>query len=64
MFIVKFKALSSFLKALWNSNYSQSFQQQQQKLWSNCRVLGSQSEGCGFDPHSMLDGCGVKAMPS
>jgi len=33
------------------------------KLWSSGRALGSQSEGCGFDPRPMLDGSGVKAMP-
>jgi hypothetical protein len=32
-------------------------------LWSSSRVLGSQSEGHWFDPHPMLDGSGVKAMP-
>jgi len=26
-------------------------------------ILGSRSEGRGFDPHPMLDGSGVKAMP-
>jgi hypothetical protein len=35
----------------------------QRKLWSSGRVLGSQSEGCGFDPRPMLNGNGVKAMP-
>ncbi len=35
----------------------------QQKLWSSGRALGSGSEGRGFDPHPMLDGSGVKAMP-
>ncbi len=35
----------------------------QQKLGSSGRALGSQSEGCGFDPRPMLDGSGVKAMP-
>jgi len=33
-----------------------------QKLWSSGRALGSQSEGCGFDPCPMLDGSGVRAM--
>ncbi len=33
------------------------------KLWSSGRALGSQLEGCGFDPCPMLDGSGVKAMP-
>jgi len=32
-------------------------------MWSSGRVLGSQSEGRGFDPRPMLDGSGVKAMP-
>jgi hypothetical protein len=32
-------------------------------LWSSGRALGSQSEGCGFDPFPMLDGSGIKAMP-
>jgi len=36
---------------------------QYEKLWSSGRVLGSQSEGRGFDPHPMLDGNGVKTMP-
>jgi len=34
-----------------------------QKLWSSGRVLGSQLEGRGIDPHPMFDGSGVKAMP-
>jgi len=33
-----------------------------QNLWSSGRALGSQLEGCGFDPRPMLDGSGVKAM--
>jgi len=33
------------------------------KLWSSGRALGSQSEGCGFNPCPMLDGSGLKAMP-
>jgi hypothetical protein len=33
------------------------------KLWSSGRALGSQSEGRGSNPHPMLDGSGVKAMP-
>ncbi len=33
------------------------------KLWSSGRALGSQSEGCGFNPCPMLDGSGVKTMP-
>ncbi len=41
--------------------------ERQRKLWSNARsngrALGSRSKGCGFDPHPMLDGSGVKAMP-
>ncbi len=37
--------------------------QSQQKLWSSGRALGSQLEGCGFNPCPMLDGSGVKAMP-
>jgi len=35
-----------------------------QKLWSSGRVLGSRSEGHGFDLRPMLDESGVKAMPS
>jgi hypothetical protein len=34
-----------------------------QKLWSRGRALGSQSEDHEFDPHPMLYGSGVKAMP-
>jgi len=34
-----------------------------QNLWSSGRALGSWSEGCVFNPHPMLDGSGVKAMP-
>ncbi len=34
----------------------------EQKLWSSSRAVSSQSEGCGFDPHSILDGSGAKAM--
>jgi len=34
-----------------------------QKQWSSGRVLGSRSEGRGIDPHPMLVGSGVKAMP-
>ncbi len=33
------------------------------KAVSSDRALGSRSEGRGFDPHPMLNGCGVKAMP-
>ncbi len=33
------------------------------KLWSSGRVLGSWLEDRGIDPHPMLDGSGVKAMP-
>jgi len=33
------------------------------KLWSSGRALGSQLDGCGFDPLPVLDGSGVKAMP-
>jgi len=33
------------------------------KLWSSGRVLGSPLEGRGIDPHPMLDGSGVKAIP-
>jgi hypothetical protein len=33
------------------------------KLWSSGRVLGSQSKDRRFDPHSMLNGSGVNAMP-
>jgi len=29
------------------------------KLWSSGRALSSQSEGCGFNPYSMLDGSNV-----
>ncbi len=43
--------------------FSSNLIQHWQKLWSSGRVLGSQSEGRGFDPHPMLDGSGVKAMP-
>jgi hypothetical protein len=32
------------------------------KLWSSGRILGSGSEGRGFDPRPLLDGRGVKAM--
>jgi len=35
----------------------------QRKLWPSGRVLGSRTEGRGFDPCPMLDGSGVKAMP-
>ncbi len=48
------KALSTNLKNM----------PQQLKLWSSCIVLGSQSEGCGFNPCPMLAGNGVKAMPA
>ncbi len=33
-----------------------------QKLWSSGRVLGSQSEGHGFNPRPMQDESGVKAV--
>jgi len=33
------------------------------KLWFSGDVLGSPSEGRGFEPCPMLDGNGVKAMP-
>ncbi len=33
-----------------------------QTLWSSGRLLGSRSEGCGFDPHPMQDAIVVKAM--
>ncbi len=42
---------------------SKEYELNEQKLWSTGRALGSQSEGCGFDPYPMLDGSGVKAMP-
>ncbi len=32
------------------------------KLWSSGRALGSQLEGCEFDPCPMLNGSGVKAF--
>ncbi len=35
---------------------------QKRKLLSSGRAHGSQLEGHGFDPRSMLDGSGVKAM--
>jgi len=31
------------------------------KLWSSGRALGSQSDGCGFDPRPMLGESGVKS---
>jgi len=39
------------------------FEKKKQKLWSSDRVLGSRSKGRGIDPHPLLDGSGVKAMP-
>jgi len=33
-----------------------------QRLWYSGRALGSWSEGHEFDPRTMLDGSGVKAM--
>ncbi len=32
-------------------------------IWSSGRVLGSRSEGRGFDTRPMLDESGVKDMP-
>ncbi len=52
---MNYKYLKLFCLHDFNSIY--------RKLWSSGRALGSRSEGCGFDPHPMLDGSGVKAMP-
>ena len=43
--------------------YKTKFGDFKRKLWSSGRALGSRSEGRGFDPHPMLDGSGVKAIP-
>ncbi len=54
---------SSALFASVKKLYNVKFKVAKVVVGSSGRALGSQSEGCGFDPLPMLEGGGVKAMP-
>ncbi len=54
--------INFFWKDIWKGTEVR-LQIIRRKPWSSGRALGSRSEGRGFNPHPMLDGSGVKAMP-